>query len=132
MHATPYVCILVAFLLIYVPRMFVLRAQILQPDGLDNAYPRAQQAKLTGLALRAQGAHMNGFEAFAPFAAGVLACEMRHVDTGRVDLLSLVFAGARVAYVGLYLGNVPPVRSAVWFVGLFAVVGLMVLAALGG
>jgi uncharacterized MAPEG superfamily protein len=132
MHATPYICILVAFLLIYVPRIGVLRAQIRQPEGLDNAYPRAQQAKLTGFAVRAQGAHMNGFEAFAPFAAGVLACELRQVEPGRVDLLSLVFVGARVVYVALYLGNVPPARSAVWFVGLFAVVGLLGLAAFAG
>lgn len=130
MHATPYYCLLAAFLLIYIPRLFVLRAQMRQPEGLDNAYPRAQQAKLSGLALRAQGAHMNAFEAFAPFAAGVLACDLRHVDPARIDLLAMSFVAARVVYLGLYLGNVPPARSLVWFVGLLSAAGLLLQAAL--
>lgn len=48
----PFICVLIAFVLIYVPRVFVATAQAKQPEGLDNRNPRAQQAKLTGLGAR--------------------------------------------------------------------------------
>lgn len=121
----PYLTLVLAFALIYVPRMFVLRAQAKEPGGLDNAHPRAQQAKLTGLGARAQGAHMNGFESFAPFAAGVLACELARVDVTVTGYLGVAFVAARSVYVALYLGNVPTARTAVWMVGFAAVIALL-------
>jgi uncharacterized MAPEG superfamily protein len=132
MHATPYVSLFAAFLLIYAPRLVVAREQARQPEGYDNAHPRAQQAKLTGLGLRAQGAHMNGFEVFAPFAAGVLACGLRQIDPARVDALCIAFLVARLVYVGLYLGNLATLRSTVWTLGFLAVCGLLGSAAWGG
>jgi uncharacterized MAPEG superfamily protein len=117
MATLPYISILLAWVLIYVPRGFVVWAQLKQPEGLDNAHPRAQQSQLKGFGLRAQGAHQNGFEAFAPFAAAVLACEIRHANVDTVAWLSLGFVAVRAVYIALYLANVPPMRSLVWGIG---------------
>lgn len=131
MASVPYICLCVAVALIYLPRLVVVRAQLRQPEGLDNAYPRAQQAKLTGLGARAQGAHMNGFEAFAPFAVGVLACELRGVAAAQIAWLSIAFVVLRSIYLGLYLGNVPTARTLVFTLGFGAACALLLLAALG-
>jgi uncharacterized MAPEG superfamily protein len=122
----PYAALLVAVILIYIPRLFVARGQARQPEGFDNAHPRLQQAKLTGLDARARGAHENAFEAFAPFAAGVLACKVGGVDSDEVALLSIAFVLLRAAYLVFYLGNKSTLRSAVWFLGFF--ISLVLLA----
>jgi uncharacterized MAPEG superfamily protein len=125
MDKLPYWMLLAALGLIYVPRMLVLRTLVKSPGGLDNNHPRVQQTKLEGFGARAQGAHMNGFEAFAPFAAGVLVCQVAHVDPTRVAWLSVAFVVLRTAYLGLYLANIAPVRSLTWFAGFGVVIALL-------
>lgn len=132
MNAIPYVCLLLAVFLIYIPRGVMGRAMAQQPAGYDNATPRAQQATLTGLALRAHGAHLNAFEALTLFAPAVLACEIRHVDVSRTAILSVAFIVLRTIYLALYLGNQPTARSSVWSLGLLATLGLYGLAIAGG
>jgi uncharacterized MAPEG superfamily protein len=131
MVALPYVALLVAAVLVYLPTLVVMRARLQLPEGLDNAHPRAQQARLTGAGARAVAAHANGFESFAPFAAAVLACEQRHVADARITLVCAAFLVSRVLYTAFYLGNIPPARSASWALGVFAVVALFVFAAVG-
>ena len=82
--------------------------------------------------MRAQGAHLNSFEAFTLFAPAVLACELRRVGVGSTAALSLTFVAVRALYVGLYLGNKPSARSPVWALGMLTTLGLYVLAILGG
>jgi uncharacterized MAPEG superfamily protein len=123
----PYLSLLIAVFLVYVPRGFVARAQLQQPGGLDNSLPRLQQAQLTGLGARAQGAHMNGFEAFSPFAAGVLACLHRGVNAATLAALCVAFLLARVVYIYLYLSNKSTLRSLVWGLGFFASLALLLL-----
>jgi uncharacterized MAPEG superfamily protein len=125
MDKLPYWMLLAALGTIYIPRLLVLRAQLARPEGLDNSHPRQQQAKLEGVGARAQGAQMNGFEAFAPFAAGVLACQLAHVDPTRVAWLSVLFVVIRVAYVGFYIANIATARSLSWFVGFGVVLVLL-------
>jgi uncharacterized MAPEG superfamily protein len=110
----PYLALLAAVALIYIPRIFIYRGAARLPEGFDNSYPRVQQAKLTGLPLRAQGAHENAIEAFAPFAAGVLACKLGGVDSDEVVLLSIGFVLLRTLYLVLYLANKSTLRSTVW------------------
>lgn len=117
----------IALALIYVPRMFVARAQAMLPGGYDNADPRAQQARLEGLGRRAQGAHMNGFEAFAPFAAAVILCEVLGAARAWTDRLAIAFVVARCVYVALYLGNKSTARSSVWGLGFLSTLGLYLL-----
>ena len=61
---TPFICVLVAYLLIYLPKLPLSAAMAKQPGGYDNKDPRGQQAKLDGWGARARAAHYNGFEAF--------------------------------------------------------------------
>ncbi len=120
--------ILAAFLLIYVPRVAVARAMATQPEGYDNGDPRAQQARLEGLGKRALAAHFNGFEAFAPFAAGVLAAQHAGVSEAVVVPACLTFVLARVAYVACYLADRSTLRSLVWMIGFAANLVLFVAA----
>jgi uncharacterized MAPEG superfamily protein len=123
----PYLALLIAVALIYIPRIFVAHGQSKQPEGYDNAHPRAQQAKLTGVSARAQGAHENSFEAFAPFAAGVLACKVSGVDADQVALLSIAFVVLRAIYVVLYIKNLATARSGVWTLGFLVALALLTL-----
>jgi uncharacterized MAPEG superfamily protein len=131
MNSIPYVSLLLAVVLIYVPRGVVAREQSKQPEGYDNATPRLQYTRLGGLGQRAQGAHMNSFEAFTLFAPAVLACELRQVDVTRTAALCAAFVVLRAIYLGLYLGDKPSVRSPVWMLGLLVTLGLYGLAIAG-
>ena len=97
------------------------------PGGLDNRHPRDQQAKLDGWARRAQAAHLNAFESFAPFAAAVLVAHVAHADPTWSTYLALAYCALRAIYTLLYVGDLAPARSAVWFAGVAVTVGLFVL-----
>jgi uncharacterized MAPEG superfamily protein len=127
----PYAALLVAFALIYVPRFVVGREMAKQAGGYDNKDPRGAQAKLEGLGRRALGAHNNGFEAFAPFAAGVLAACQRTPHRDWIAYLCLLFVAVRTLYVVFYLKNIDKARSGMWTLGILATAGLMLLAILG-
>jgi uncharacterized MAPEG superfamily protein len=127
----PYLSLLVTALLIFLPRGVVAREQARQPEGYDSSTPRLQVAKLSGLGQRAQGAHLNSFEALTLFAPAVLACELRHVDLGRTSALCLAFVALRIVYLALYLGDKPTLRSSVWTLGVLATLALYVLAIVG-
>jgi uncharacterized MAPEG superfamily protein len=123
----PYVAMLVAVILIYIPRAWIAYGQAKQPGGLDNAYPRLQQTKLTGIAVRAQGAHHNAIEAFGPFAAGVLACEVGGVDSDEIAMLSIAFVLLRTLYLVFYLSNKSTLRSTVWTFAFLVTLTLLAL-----
>jgi uncharacterized MAPEG superfamily protein len=129
---TPFYCVAAVFALIWVPRIFVLRAQIAQPGGLDNRYPRDQQTKLVGLGRRANAAHANTFEAFAPFAAAVVIAHLSGASSRWSAILALAFVAFRCVYVAAYLGDVPTLRSAAWLLGLGATTALQLLGACVG
>ena len=127
----PFVCVLVAWLLVFVPRMFVAAAQARMPEGYDNAHPRDQQSRLEGWGKRAQGAHLNGFEAFAPFAAAVIIAHLAHASESRATQLAIAFVVLRAVYIGLYLANLDKVRSLVWIAAFAANGALFVLPWIG-
>ena len=128
----PLACIGLMVFLIYAPRVLVLRAQLAQPGGLDNSNPREQQSKLEGAGKRANAAHANSFEAFAPFAAAVLICEHTGATGTAASVLSLVFIAARIVYPILYVRDLASARSAVWMVGMVCVAGLYLLPWVSG
>lgn len=121
-----FVCVMVAFLLIYGVRILVIVGQSRMPGGLDNRHPRDQQAALPGWARRAQAAHLNSFEAFAPFAAAVIISHLAGANRTLVDVLAVVFVGARVFYPLCYLLDVDKLRTAIWSVGFLAVCGIFI------
>ena len=116
MARIPYALLFLAFLLIYIPRVIVITVLVKQPGGLDNNNPRDQQALLTGYGKRAQGAHLNMFEAFPIFAAGILASLVGHVRLDFIVALGTAFIFLRVVYIALYLGDKASARTLVWMV----------------
>ena len=126
--ATAYWCILIAALL---PYIWVAIAKT-GAAGYNNRNPRAWMAKQAGnyRLQRANAAHLNAFEAFAPFAAGVLMAQAAGVDHARIALLAVAFVVLRVAHGALYLADVPLARSLAWMAGYACVLALMVQAAL--
>ena len=123
-----YWCVLVAILLPYV--WFGVLSSNLGPNR-DNDQPREALVGLKGLASRALGAHLNAFEAFGGFAAGVFVAELAHAPQGRIDLLAMIFVAARIAHGALYLAGAGAIRSLMFFVGLICTIGFFVIAALG-
>jgi uncharacterized MAPEG superfamily protein len=119
-------CTFVAFMLIYAPRMAAIRGAIAQEGRYDLAEPRLQQARLTGRGGRAQAAHLNSIEAFAPFAAAVWVAHYAGSDPLLRDTLAVVFVVARGLYILAYLADLNPWRTVAWTVGIFAVIGLFV------
>jgi uncharacterized MAPEG superfamily protein len=125
--ATAYWCILAAALL---PYLWTTIAKSGAP-GYSNRNPRAWIAKQSEnyRVQRANAAHLNAFEAFAPFAAGVLMAQAAGVDATLVMRLSLAFVALRVLHGIFYLADQPRMRSLSWGVGFACVVWLMVAAA---
>ncbi len=117
-------CIFIAGLL---PLVAVAFAKV--EKGYDNNNPRAWLAKREGRASRAHAAHLNSFEAFPLFAAGVLVATYMHAPQGAIDAIALVFIGARITYIFCYLTDRASARSIVWFVGFAAAVALYFVAA---
>lgn len=121
---TPFICVLVAYLLIYVPKVPLSAAMAKRPEGYDNKHPRTQQAKLEGWGARARAAHENGFEAFGGFAAAVVVAHLAGASDYRASVLSIAFVVARALYIAAYLANQDYLRSAIWGIGLLCTLAL--------
>ncbi len=126
--AFAYWMVLVAALLPYV---LVLYAKA-TPAFVDKDYnknPREYLTTLTGARLRAHWAHQNGFEAFPPFAAGVIIAAMAGVSPDTINLLAGAFVGCRVVHAILYIADMDKLRTLVWMGGGGCVIALFALAA---
>ena len=110
-------CVFAVFVLIYLPRFATLKGTLRQEGHIELGYPRIQQARLEGLGARAQAAHLNTVEAFAPFAAAVWVAHHYGVDAGLRDLLAVTFVAARVLFILAYLADLNPWRTVIWSVG---------------
>lgn len=123
-----YWCILIAGIL---PVVTVAIAKWGRRD-FDNAEPRQWMEKQQGLRRRADSAHLNHFEAFPFFAAGVLVAQQLNADQDSINMLAVTFIAARIVYTLLYLTNRPTMRSISWVIGYIAVIGLFLLPAFDG
>jgi len=126
--ALAYWCVLVAAMLPYVWTTVAKGSG----ERYDNRDPRGWLARQTNPQVhRANAAQLNAFEAFAPFAAGVLMAQFAGVPEAHVAGLALAFVVFRLLHGVVYtLGMKHSLRSLLWFGGLACVVALMVLAAL--
>ncbi len=95
----------------------------------DNTAPRAWTEGLAGWRQRAEWAHRNHVEAFAPFAASVLAATLNGHSHLAADVLSGTFIAARVGYTVAYMADRPALRSVLWFIGLGCTLALFWLGA---
>ena len=130
MDKLPYIALAYAWVLIFVARQFATVAMKEQTGGYNNRDPRAQQATLEGRGRRALGAHLNSFEAFAPFAAAVLAALARR-PSDLIAWLAIAFCAIRTLYVWAYVTDQPGLRSGMWALGMFVTAGLFSLAIIG-
>ena len=126
--AIAYWCILIASLLPYV-WVFIAKSS---GERYNNRNPRAWVHKQEGnyKVQRANAAHLNGFEAFPAFVAGVLMAQLANVPANLVTPLAIGFVIARVLHGVFYLADLPRLRSLIWLLGMLCAVALMVLAAL--
>ena len=118
-----HLCVLIAALL---PVLTVGSAKA--KPGYDNNAPRAFLSRLEGWRARAFWAHQNHFEAFPPFAAGVILAEMAHASQHLITTLAVAFIALRILYTFIYIGNVAAVRTLVWSAGLGCCVWLIILS----
>lgn len=100
--------------------------------SFDNARPREWLERREGAAKRAYWAHQNGFEAFPAFAAGVIVAHLAGVSQPLADGLAVAFVLLRIAYVVLYVGDMPSARTMVWIAALGCTVALFVAGAFAG
>ena len=126
--ATAYWCVLIAALLPYV-WVSVAKAS---GERYDNRDPRGWTARQTNPRVhRANAAQLNGYEAFAPFAASVVLAQLAGVAAGRIALLAVLFVVFRILHGLIYIaGWQHATRSLAWFAALVCVVILFVQAAL--
>lgn len=125
--AIAYWCILIAAVLPYV-WAGVGKSAV---RGYDNRDPRGWVAKQTNpRTQRGNAAHLNAFEAFAPFAAGVLMAQAAGVDPGRIAALAVAFIVFRLLHGVFYLADKDMLRSLTWAAGIACVAALMIQAAL--
>ncbi len=96
----------------------------------DNRDPRAWQARQDNpRSQAAYAAHLNAFEAFAPFAAGVLGAQMAGADSDWIVILSVAFVAFRVLHGVFYIARLASLRSLAWIGGFACVAALLVMAA---
>lgn len=126
--ATAYWCVLVAALLPYV---WVSVAKS-SGERYDNRDPRGWTARQANPRVhRANAAQLNSYEAFAPFAAGVVLAQLAGVAAERIALLAILFVVFRIAHGLVYIaGRQHVLRSLAWFGAFVCVVALLAQAAM--
>lgn len=98
-------------------------------DSFDNARPRVYLAALQGWRQRANWAQQNAWEAFAPFAAGVLVAVQAGVAQSTIDMLAGGFMLTRILHAVFYLSDQATLRSLTYVLGLLCTVGFFIAGA---
>ena len=123
-----YWCVLVAAVLPVVCAgiaKYGLKRTARRAGGYDNNNPRAWLAQQTDWRARANAAQANTFEALPFFFAAVIIAHLLQANQARLDILSLLFIGLRLAYIVMYVGNLATARSVVWALALFINIGIL-------
>jgi uncharacterized MAPEG superfamily protein len=84
----------------------------------DMAAPRAMFERLPAWGKRAAWAHQNCFEAFGLHAPAALLCLVAGVTNPAALVAAWLHPAFRLAYLGVYVANVPPLRGLCWIGGL--------------
>jgi uncharacterized MAPEG superfamily protein len=72
---------------------------------------------------------LNSFEAFAPFAAGVIIAQLSAAPQARIDTLAVAFIALRLVYGALYVLDRAVLRSVAWGLAFACTVALFLTAA---
>ena len=92
--------------------------------NFDNSNPRECLDKATGWAQRANWAQMNSYEAFPPFAAGVIVAHLAGAQQIHIDVLAGIFLACRLIHGIVYITDRSSIRSLVWTTGFLCTVAL--------
>jgi len=93
--------------------------------AFDNARPRDPAFFADPFRSRGLGAHLNGQEGFAFFAAAVILAQLRGAAQPRVDELAVAYVVLRLVFVAAYLADKPKLRSPAWALGFAVNVALL-------
>lgn len=115
----PHLCLLIVVLL---PFPWTMLAKL--SKGYDNRTPRVYLAGLEGWRARAHAAHQNAWEALAMFTAAIVVAGQAGGSSTWINWLAITFVVTRVLHGVLYVANVAPLRSLVWFAGVVCVVSI--------
>ena len=95
--------------------------------GYDNNNPRAWLAKQSDWRARANAAQANTFEALPFFFAAVIIAHQLQARQAVLDLLAFVFVVLRMAYVLMYVADMPKTRSSIWATALVMNIAILFL-----
>lgn len=119
-----YMCVLVA---VFIPLVFVGYAKF-GSRGYNNNNPREFLENLQGRHKRAYWAQMNSYEAFPPFAAGVIIAHNAGALQAQVDFLAVMFVVLRIIYGICYVKDWATLRSVVWVLAFACTIGLFAVS----
>ena len=97
--------------------------------GLDNHYPRRQQAQQTGTGARAHAASQNSFEALAVYAPAVLVAHLLAPTSELASPLALAWVAFRVGHGVFYVTDKASARGVCFGLGTACSVLLYLVAA---
>jgi uncharacterized MAPEG superfamily protein len=89
---------------------------------------RPPERPLSTLAGRMQRAMNNHFEGLILFTLAVTVVTLGQQSTGLTQTCARVYLAARIAYVPAYALGLTPWRSAIWGVGFFATLAMIIAA----
>jgi uncharacterized MAPEG superfamily protein len=90
----------------------------------DYKDPKARPVPLWGE--RANRAHINAVEGFAPFAALVILAMAMRATNEMTALWTMLYFWIRVAHAVVYIAGIPVIRTLVFVAGFVCIVGLFV------
>ncbi|KAJ1988847.1 hypothetical protein H4R33_002280 [Dimargaris cristalligena] len=97
------------------------------PSGYDHSTPRLPRHLSTMFGHRAQGAHLNTFEAFTMFALAVYFNWFGAGSHTGANALCIIFVVCRAFYLVTYWGGQATLRTIFWSVGFLATLILFIL-----
>ncbi len=92
----------------------------------SSARDRAPSRQLSVLSGRMQRAFANHFEGLILFTIAVSVITLSNQSTPTTQFAAYSYLAARIAYVPAYAFGWRPWRSAIWFVGFFATLTMLV------
>jgi uncharacterized MAPEG superfamily protein len=127
---TPFWCLLAVAAIPYLLAGIGAYLRVQQLGSLDANHPRLQALELRGAAARAYASQQNAWEALALFGAAVMVAHLAGADPGQSALASILFVVARSLHPVMYIGDLAPLRTLVFVVGLGCCLWLFGLAIL--
>ena len=110
--------------------LFAVPANIeLTPGYTSSARDKPPSRQLSTLTARLQRAMNNHFEGLILFTLAVVVVTLGGQSTATTQTCAWAYLGARVLYIPAYAFGWRPWRSAIWAVGFFATL-IMIMAAL--